>query len=210
MTKSLTELIAATQAQMIDDGTRFSTATCTAAIRAALAKMNKRIPLQAEEILDTLDGKLVYEPTEALYVTDVLQYFTTTETYPPLEYRTFDQDNRAFFQLKDPLPTGLLILARFTKAHTVSGLDSATDSTLTADQDQVLIDGACMQALAIRAASRIETINLQESVAQQYRESMIAFGNAFEMGIRYYERREPPPSVGRLTAWNDEYHGFPI
>ena len=40
MTQTLTQLIAQTQAMFIDDGTRFSAATITAAVRQALKDFN--------------------------------------------------------------------------------------------------------------------------------------------------------------------------
>jgi len=210
MTKTLTQLVSAVQAQLIDDGTRFSTATCTAAIRSALGKLNRRIPINAEQIIDTIEGQYTYEPSGAAFITDVLQYFTTTEAYQPLEYDAISEDNRATFRLRAPLAGGLLLLARYTQFHTISGLDASTESTLTADQDNVLIEGACAEALAIRAASRIETINLQQAVSDNYREVMMEFMKAFEAGLRYYERRQAIPQLGRTTAWNDQYHGWTV
>jgi hypothetical protein len=210
MTKTLTQLVSAVQAQLIDDGTRFSTATITAAVRSTLAKMNKRIPLHMEEVLDTVAGQYTYEATSGVYVTDVLQYLTTTEVYPPLEYQSFTEDNRAFFRLHTALASGLYILCRYAQLHTISGLDSATDSTLTADQDQVLIDGACADSISIRAAYIVENNNLNKSAAMDYQKLAIPFTNAYESGVKFYERRAPAPSVDRVTAWNDQYHGWTV
>ncbi len=208
MSDTLTQLIAKVQAQLIDNGTRFTTATCTAAIRAALSRINKRIPLHAADQIDAIADQLEYAASTALYVTDVLLFDADGDEHSPLEFQPYEEDNRQYFRLKSSLATDEIILCRYAQAHTVSGLDSSTDSTLTADQDNVIVDGACVEALKIRAASRIETINLQQGVSDNYREVMVSFANAFEAGLRYYERRTPAPSPNRQTAWNDEYYGW--
>jgi tryptophanyl-tRNA synthetase len=63
-----------TQAQLIDDGTRFSTATVTAAVRASLSKINHRIPLQQADLILAVSNQLDYEVTNALFITDILLY----------------------------------------------------------------------------------------------------------------------------------------
>lgn len=210
MTKTLTQLVSAVQAQLIDDGTRFSTATCTAAIRSTLAKMNKRIPVNAADVIDTVANQYTYEAASGIYVTDVLQYFTSTEAHTPLDYDSFTEDNRAYFRLRTALGSGLYILCRYTQLHTISGLDSSLDSTLTADQDQVLTDGACADSISIRSAYIVENNNLNISAAIDYMKLAIPFTNAYESGVKFYERRQPIASVDRTTAWDDKYHGWTV
>ena len=49
MTQTLTQLTAEVQAMFIDDGTRFTAATVTAAVRQALKDFNAAAPVRAAE-----------------------------------------------------------------------------------------------------------------------------------------------------------------
>ena len=212
MTQTLTQLIASVQAQLIDSGTRFTTATCTAAIRAAFSTLNKRMPIYAADVIDAVTSQYDYEieDTTAIEILNILQSDPSGGQYDlPLEYDDYTEDNRLWFRLRQPLSTSLTIITRYTKFHTVNGLDSETQSTLTADQDQVLINGSCAYAMAIRAPSRIETINLQSAVSKTYNELKRFFEVEFEKGLQFYSRQKPPPDPMRTTAWNDSYHNYP-
>lgn len=73
------------------------------------------------------------------------------------------------------------------------------------------MDGACAEAISFRAASRIETINLQQAVSDNYRKAMGHFRMAYEMGLSAYIRdRRAPVSEPNTAAWNDEYHGWDV
>lgn len=214
MSASLTTLISRVQAQLIDDGTRFSTATVTAAIRAALSKLNGRIPIYAgtyiEVIADQKEYELTAEDDRAITVIDVLKRDADGEDHEPLLYDPYNEDERVFFRLRTAQQSGD-ILCRYVIPHTINGLDSETESTLSADLDQVLTDGACVEAIIIRGLSRVETINLQKDVSDNYREAVGHFRNAFELGLQRYERnRRPPVSEIRTDAWNDAYHGWDV
>lgn len=210
MTQTLAQLVSSVQAQLIDDGTRFTTPTITAAVRSILARMNKRIPIQTSSVVATVANQLTYEVAGALYVTDVLQQAASGEQHTPLGYDPIYENGAVYFKLRSLLNAGVNILARYAKPHTVNGLDSETTSTLTADQDQVLIDGACAEAMSIRGAYIAENNNLNSSTPEKYAKLAQPFESAFEVGLRFYERHQGTPSVGRVTAWNDEYHGWTI
>ena len=211
MTGTLTELIAKVQAQLIDDGTRFSTATCTAALRACLKNVNERAAINAGTRIDVVARQKEYELSDeddrAMSILDILEW-DDDEEHTPIPYDAYSEDERLFFRLRFALSSGE-ILARYTIPHTISGLDSATESTPSARLDQIIVDGACAEAIAYRAASRIETINLQQSVSDNYREAMGHFRMAYEMGLSAYIRdRRAPVSEPRADAWNDEYHNW--
>jgi hypothetical protein len=205
MTKTLTQLVSAVQEQLIDNGTRFTTATCTAALRAALSKLNHRIPIHAGTRIDVIANQKEYELSDydslAIAILDILEWDTDGEDHSPLAYDNYTEDERLFFRLRTALSSGE-ILARYTIHHTISGLDSATESTLSADLDQVITDGACAEALKIRGASRIETINLQQKVSENYRQSIKDFTDAFNLGISAYEMRRSPVSETRQDRWD--------
>jgi hypothetical protein len=201
MTKTLTDLIAMTQAQLIDDGTRFTTATCTAAIRAALSKWNHRVPLQSAHTLEAVTDQREYEVENALFLSDVLLFDQDGQDDLPLQYNAYTEDNRVYFRLRQPQAASEILLARYAQAHTINGLDDSQDSTLSDDQSQVIVDGACLNALQMRGASRVEPFNLNNNVEASYKSAMESFRAAFEMGIQYYERRLIPPSSQRQSAW---------
>lgn len=213
MAQTITQLIAKVQAQLIDDGTRFSTATCTAALRACLKNVNERAPINAGTRIDVVADQKEYELSDedsrAMSVLDILEW-DDDEDHTPIPYDAYSEDERLFFRLRTALSSGEL-LARFTIPHTISGLDSETESTPSARLDQVIVDGACVEALAYRAASRIETINLQQAVSDNYREAMGHFRQAYELGLQAYIRdRRSPVSEPSTAAWNDPYHHWDI
>jgi len=213
MAQTLTQLITQVQAQLVDDGTRFTTATLTAALRATLKNVNERAPINAGTRIDVVADQKEYELSDedsrAMSILDILEW-DDDEDHFPLAFDAYSEDERLFFRLRIPLDTGE-ILARYTIPHTISGLDSETESTPSARLDQVIVDGACAEALAFRAASRIETINLQQSVSDNYREIMGHFRMAYEMGLAAYQRdRRAPVSEPNTAAWNDSYHGWTV
>ena len=211
MAQTLTQLIAKVQAQLIDDGTRFSTATCTAALRACLKNVNERAPINAGTRIDVIADQKEYELSDkdsrAMSVLDILEW-DDDEDHTPIPYDAYSEDERLFFRLRFALSSGE-ILARYTIPHTISGLDSETESTPSARLDQIIVDGACVEAITYRAASRVETINLQQAVSDNYREIVGHFRMAYEMGLSAYIRdRRAPVSEPNTAAWNDEYHNW--
>lgn len=214
MTASLTTLISRVQAQLIDDGTRFSTATCTAALRATLKNVNERAPIFAGTRIDVIPDQKEYELSDedsrAMSIIEILEWDSDGEDHTPLPFDGYSEDERLFFRLRLALDDGE-ILARYTIPHTINGLDSETESTPSARLDQIIVDGACAEALAYRAASRVETINLQQQVSDNYREAMQHFRQAYELGLTAYIRdRRSPTSETSTAAWNDAYHTWTI
>ncbi len=214
MTKSLTQLISDVQAALLDDGTRFTTATCTAAIREALKDFNSYVPVFAADLIDTVANQYEYELTDtdsrALTITGVwLKDPTGADNHTPLTYNPFNSDERVFFRLREAQAAGNYLLVRYTIPQTISGLDSETESTLSAIYDQILIGGAKAEAMQIRADSRIETINLQAQVPRNYREQIKAIKDKFFAELKIIaNNRYPAVGTPADAAWNDEYHGW--
>ena len=81
MTKSLTTLIANIQELLLDDGTRFTTATVTAAVRSALKEINQRSPINAATLIDTVADQKDYELSDspdaknAIALSDILLWY---------------------------------------------------------------------------------------------------------------------------------------
>jgi hypothetical protein len=217
MSDSLTTLVSKLQAVLLDDGTVFSTATCTAAIRHALSRLNFRIPIQGGTLIDTVADQYEYELTSALAgaapltITAVLRKDPDGNTYDvPLKFSPYSEDERFFFRLETPEPADEQMIVRFTQYHTVNGLDSATESTLTAEADVVLLDGAAAQACRTASVGKITANNIDPLVPANFLKSAEHFDKAFDAGILILARRRRlQVSVPSASAWNDTWHNWP-
>jgi hypothetical protein len=214
MTKSLTTLIANVQALLLDDGTRFTTATVTAAVRSALKEINQRSPINAGTLIDAVADQHDYELTDsadavnAIALSDVLLWDADGDEHEPLDYTEYSEDERIYFRLRFAQSEGEFLLARFTIPYTVSGLDSATESTIPAFYDDILLDGACYWSAVIRAMGRVETINLNQDVSGTLENVKAYYRQAFDSGLALMARKKPAVSEPRTEAWNDSYHGW--
>jgi len=212
MSDNLTALITRAQAQLLDDGTLFSTAALTAAFRSALTRFNESAPIWAASLVDVVDGQHVYELAAVdfsglLDVVGVWENDDDGDEDEPLAFDWYFEDNRPFVRLRDPLSSGSL-LVRFSLPHTVNGLASKTTSTLTVDQEQVLIDGACADVLRSRMVSRVETNNLSKTIAQDYQTAIAGFERAFLLGLTRYARRPAGTSKPSTARWADAWEGW--
>ncbi len=213
MSDTLPQLTTKLQALLLDDGTLFTATTCTAAIRQALKTINNRVPIHAAVAVDVVAGQYVYELTAAeagatpLTIYDVLLESTTPADYEtPLEFDTYSEDERVYFRLRTPQGSGTL-LVRFAQAHTINGLDSETESTLTPTAEVVLLDGAAEQACIMAAAGKAEANNLDANTCDAYRKAASRFNSAFNMGLRALEQsHRTARSVPSTSAWNDKWH----
>lgn len=213
MSKSLTTLISDVQALLLDDGTRFSTATVTAAVRSALKEFNQAAPIHAGTLVDTVAKQYEYALNTVDFVSlidveDVLLQGTDTarDINISLPYDYYFEDAAPFIRLREPQSAGRFLIVRFSIPYTVSGLESATESTLFAFYDDILIDGACFWSAQIRSAGRIETINLNQSVAENWLDVRRFYRQAFDHGLALAAGRKPPVSEPSTAAWNDNYH----
>ena len=212
MSDNLTALITRAQAQLLDDGTLFSTAALTAAFRSALTRFNESAPIWAASLVDVVDGQRVYELAAVdfsglLDVVGVWENDADGDEDEPLAFDWYFEDNRPFVRLRDSLSSGSL-LVRFSLPHTVNGLASETTSTLTADQDQVLIDGACADAIKARFLARVEKVNVSSQVLEGYRSAAASYEQAFTLGLRRYARRPAGVSQPSTARWADAWEGW--
>lgn len=217
MADSLSTLTSKLQAVLLDDGTLFSTTTCTAVIRHALSHLNLRWPVQGGTLVDTVADQYEYELTAALagatplQITDVLLADPAGgELDTPLTFRAWSEDERFFIRLQTPQAAGGQLIVRFTQNHTIIGLDSATESTLSAEADVVLLDGAAAQACRTAAVGKILTNNLDANASRNYAAAADLFQSAFDNGLMaLIRRRRLQVSVPDDRAWNDVWHSWP-
>ena len=212
MTASLTTLISRAQALLGDDGTIFTTALLTAAFRQALTDFNRIAPVHAATLITGVNDQYEYELTDAdplaVTILDILrQGDNGDELDISITYDPYNEDERVFFRLRLLVTTSETLIARYTIDHTINGLDSATESTIPTEQDQILIGGACWHAILTRATSRVESINLSRDQSDNYREVANHFRTAFNAGLANIGRKKRVP-VGEpdTRAWNDSYH----
>ncbi len=209
MSDTLAQLTDKVQAQLKDDGTLFPDATVTTSIRQALADLNIACPQTATAsttaVADQKEYELSDEDAAATGILDiVLQGDDEYDT--PLQYDAYVEDSRWFFRLRTPQAAGETLLVRYTKPHTVGGLDSATDSTLTDALNVALIDGACYYACLSRAAGTIESNNVQPNVAAQWMEVARLWQTLYLDSLRVARRQPTVKAEPSTIAWNDPQH----
>jgi len=214
MTDSLTTLITKVQALLLDSGTLFSTATCTAALRQALQDFNDRAPIIATTLITGVDARLEYELTSEADATLALAMLGlylqgANEADTVLTYDVYSNDERIFFRLRSPVSSVDIMIAHFTIAHTINGLDGSVESTPLAKDDQVLVAGGCMHACIVRAVARVEGNNLDNASSDNYRELARHFQRLFERGLARAAARSAPVAERDTRAWQDGYHRWP-
>lgn len=214
MSDTLATLIDKVQALLGDDGTIFSDAVVTAAIRTALHTFNQFSPVHAADLIDAVSDQYEYELTaaddRAVQLLDVLlQDSDQTEYDIPLTFDEYSEDERIFFRLRSPQSTGETLIARYTIPHTINGLDSATESTIPTAQNQIMVIGSAAEALQVRAYARVETINLNKDVSDNYKELAQIFRTDFLASLRSLaSRKRSPVGIPDTRAWNDIYNNW--
>src|SRR3990172_479931 len=212
MADSLTTLITKVQNILGDaNGTYFTSAIVTAGVRQALNEFNLAVPVYAAVTITGVNDQYEYELSdEDSLATDILDVLEQGDNQNELDislnYDKYWEDERLFFRLRQPETTSNTIIVRYTKDHTINGLDSAVESTIQAQHDQVIVDGAAFYAITIRATARVETINLSQDQSDNYREIAGQYQTAFKAGIAQAQRRSTPVSEPDTRAWNDQYH----
>ena len=218
MSSTLTALIAKLQAQLLDNGTLFSTPTATVAFREALRKFNIAAPIHAATLIDVVQGQKEYalnDPTigtlfeiEGVWLKDAV-----AEEDKPLIHDFYFEDNAPFIRLRDAQASSggsgtAQLIIRYTTPHTIAGLDSSSDGILTADQEQVIIDGACFEAINVRRTSLVEGYNLSPNVIAQYESAAVSYSQAFQLGLLRYSARRSAVGAPDDHAWDDQWHNW--
>lgn len=215
MSDSLTTLIGKVQNLLGDaSGTYFTTAIVTAAVRQALTEFNLRVPQLLAVTKTGVNSQYEYELTDdaasASEIIDILLRGTDTaqDISTSLDFDWYTEDERIFYRLRQPVTTSDTLIIRYTENHTISGLDSAIESTTTARHDQILVNGAAAWAIWTRGVSRVETINLSQDQSDNYREMATRFYSTFQAGLDRAARRSAAISEPDTRAWNDQYHSW--
>lgn len=164
--------------------------------------------------MNVVSGKKVYalsgtEYANLINVLAVLRQGTDAnlENNVDIPFDAYFENNAPVIRLRTPESSGFIVV-RFSTPHTLSGLDSATVSTLPAFYDDVLIDGTAYWACVIRSIGRVETINLNQGVTENLSETKEFFKQAFMFGLSQAMKRKSPVSDPNTAAWNDSWHSL--
>jgi hypothetical protein len=210
MADTLTQLIAKIQAQLLDNATLFSTATCTAAARQALHEINRQVPALHTELIDSVASQKEYEITDsqtALRIVDVvLQGVGEYDLH--MDFDSYVEDGRWYFRLRTPLPAGEIIIVHYTKPFTIAGLDSAADSTLTDILNDACIHGSCYFAIITRAAYTVENNNVNPDVAKAWERIADIDKKMFDDALATVRHQPVTSDEPDLRTWQDEYHNW--
>ena len=212
MADSLTTLISKVQALLGDDGTIFTTATITAAARDALSTYNEHLPVHAGTLITGVNDQYEYELTDAdALAVDILDVLLAGDNQNEIDVSvTFDgynEDERVFFRLRSPVTSSDTLIVRYTIPQTINGLDSATESTVPASLDPKLIKGIAGEALRSRAYARVEKINLNKDVSDNYKELAKGYQAEFVAAlVSLASKRKSAVGEPDTRAWNDQYH----
>src|SRR3990167_1813179 len=129
MSDSLTTPITKVQNILGDSpGTYFTTATVTAGVRQALDEFNLAVPVYAAVTITGVNDQYEYELSDedslAPDILDVLEQGDhQNELDISLNYDKYWEDERLFFRLRQPETTSNTIIVRYTKDHTINGLE---------------------------------------------------------------------------------------
>jgi len=215
MSDTLTQIISKVQNLLGDaSGTYFTTALVTAAARQALSEWNLRAPNFAGTLITGVNDQYEYELSDedanACRILDVLhQGDDNNEIDISITYDEYVEDERVFFRLRSPVTSSDTLIVRYTTLHTISGLDSATESTLPSKDDQTIVDGTCYFAVLARATARVEANNLDRATSENYRQMAAAYGQSFSTRLMDAAKyRSVAVGEPDRRAWNDQYHNW--
>jgi hypothetical protein len=193
--------------------TRWATGDLDEAIRTALEQYSKYKP-QHKLATVTLgaDGREV----DVSSLTDLLRvekvwwdYDSSDPSYPP-NYRQFEvwPGDILFIDDREAPSSGDKVRIWYTATHTIEDLDSATATTIPADDEGTIVTGACHFAVQIRSAELAESLTAHDDVVQNLRHYADEQGTNFryqaQMDLRAYVRRAqayPQEDIDEAVRW---------
>jgi hypothetical protein len=201
---------ALTLAQMLDEVQKalwdatpetFADAYVQRAVSAALQEINRYWPrLTNDANIKATAGEREYSIATlgALAVVGVWFPYVDND-YPPhkVGYQMLD-DVTLFLDVDDDPKTDEVIRIFYLAGHTISGLDSASASTLSKILEELVIEGAVAHSCAYKAADVIGEISTSDLTPQQWREL------ADQKLSKWYQRLwrlRRDPNDARAGAW---------
>ncbi len=113
-------------------------------------------------------------------------YDSTDPAFPP-DWREFEVWPGAILYINDVTEpeSGDKVRIWYTAAHDLNGLNSATATTIPAEDISHIITGACHFACQARAAELAETLNVDSKVPERLMALASEYGKNFRYGIRH-------------------------
>jgi hypothetical protein len=177
------------QALQDSGNSRWTAEDVDEAIRQALQRYSQVCPDETIETIDLAAGGREIDLSSLTGYIDVVRvwwdYDATDPDYPPnwREFEVWPGDLLFLRSSSEPSP-GETVRIWYTRPHTLSGLDGATETTFPARDESLLVVGAVAHAGYSRAAGKAESVNVDSYVPQKMREWAGARMAEFEAGLR--------------------------
>lgn len=175
------------------------------AIRTALEQYSKYNPAHA---IGTVELSAAGREIDISSLSDALQiekvwwsYDSSDPAYPP-EFRQFEVWPGDVLYIDDREEPAVDDVVRiwYTKMHTIEDLDSATATTIPADDEGTIVTGACHFAAHSRALELAEQVTAHDEVYDQLKKYADEMGRNF----RYQAQIDLRVHVKRAQAYSQE------
>jgi hypothetical protein len=177
---------------------RWSTGDLDEAIRTALEQYSKYNP---QHKLDTVNISAAGREIDISGITDDLQiekvwwdYDSGDPSYPP-NFRQFEvwPGDLLYIDDREAPANGDVVRIWYTAMHTIEDLDSATATTLPADDEGTIVTGACHFATHSRVVELTEQLTAHDDTYEELRRFADEMGRNFryqaQMDLRVYEKQ---------------------
>jgi hypothetical protein len=205
LTTATTGMRARVQARLQDSGAaRWSTDDVDEGIRTALEYYSRSSPAHA---IGTITLAAAGREIDISSLTGLIRvekvwwdYDSSDPAYPP-NWRQFEVWPGAVLYIDDRTApsSGDHVRVWYTKQHTINGLDSASSTTVPAEDIDVLIAGAAHYAARARAVELAEAATVDDEVVDRLLKWADQEGDAFRYGVR-----QKPPAWQRYAYAYDQ------
>jgi len=192
----------------------WSTADLDEAIRTSLEQFSKYNP---DHALGTVTlGASDAREVDISSLTGLLRveriwwdYDSSDPTYPP-NYRQFEvwPGDVLFIDDRELPAENDVVRVWYTKAHTIDDLDSATATTVPAEDEGTIVTGACHFAAQMRAVELAEDLTAHKDVVKNLKDYATEQGRNFryqaQMDLRSYVQRArayPQGDIDEAVRW---------
>jgi hypothetical protein len=176
----------------------WSTSDLDEAIRTALEQYSKYNPAHAigTVALSAAGREIdISSLTAALQIEKVWwDYDSSDPSYPP-NFRQFEvwPGDLLYIDDREEPAADEVVRIWYTKMHTIEDLDSATATTIPADDEGTIVTGACHFAAHSRALELAEQVTAHDDVFDQLKKFADEMGRNFryqaQMDLRVYEKQ---------------------
>jgi hypothetical protein len=166
--------------------TYFSSTDVDQALRWALAEYSNRRPLLRTYQYTVMGVTSHHEmPTGFVtqHITGVQRPTTSDDELQEIPFHASQRDETWIIETTYDMPDGTVLQITYSDVHQVDGLDGAAGTTVPDGDETLLCVGTAGHAMQQRAMDRVETINMNQDVRQNYMEIAVVYLAAFNRGI---------------------------